>query len=448
MASFRYTQFVVAEALTAAIRSKGFNTTETNIPPGSTFDAVCDTISKASGCQLYVMDRVRGGNYVYNSNSQETAPVSIERTSHAFVVLDGVPVDVHFVQYESASTTDLEYDLEEAEESETDRNEESMDPDFDSSGWYYDSVDDDFKSLKSMRPNVKYTSRDQYDCAATAESFDLFLKCPHDTTSRFVVGYSTTGKIVFSESVLFTRKLGDSTSLLKIPNGMGICMLTGVSDVLLLDKMHLPVAAYKLHEELYAFISGINRRGITGVIGNPLVQTTEDAIEFDIDSKYRNIQPSSVEEGECVYSFEAQDKGKIPQFGTLNYMVSRGGLFKNLLHTPASNVCFSLESLEQTVIVLDRHLPRDRSIIYHTNEAFVNFLYVVGYPHEKPQYEDLPSAFKVYQNVKAINSNLVTNQGYLEIDMRPFQTITNTAHNTLTIIDWKEKNTGLRYTIQ
>lgn len=436
---------MLADSLAAALRSAGAQVPSFNsVPLDAPFDIVCDSLAKSSRITLVVIDIVRGRTFVYNTTTTGIPTIYVERTDEWFRVLPRKPSHAgQYVYYETPVTETLDHELPSAAPAPRG---DPIAEDFDASGWVYDVDPTDCRTIRPEAPNVVLCVSSQ---PMVVNELDLVIKLPGHYSASYAVGYSATAKVVFRSVVVHPREMADSVSLIKIPNGMGVCLLNQVSDVIVSDQDFRPVCSFNVFAEVFAFVRGVYDSGVTGVIGKPLVTTAEEAIDDDIASRCTDLRVSGeIQDGECLYSYRAAHRGDIPQTAKLKTLMTSSGVFTDVLHTPSSCLCFTLEAVDGILAVMGRYVPTKRSILYTVNEAFVTFLCAIGYPHELPNYETLKDAYGVYMNVRIINARLTSGDGTLVVDMRPFQSITNTAANTVTLNGWKEQHTAIMYMVK
>lgn len=446
---FPYTDFVIVDSLSLAIRSQGLstnNSTPVITPPNpiAQFDALCDAVAKSFGCSLYLDDKVRKSKNRYNTHgpASNTNVVFIERSPEAFIISPQQQDTSCYSRYEAThAITNLE-ELEKAPE-----NIEKITEDFteEALGWFYDVFKNDPKSPYSTIPRNVYPA-DLKESASSVPrgEIDMIIQCPEKDVIH-VLGYSSRGMITFPKSTLYTNKL--STPILRVPDGLGICLVAGAQEIFLLSSSFNPILAFQFIPQFVRFVKAIGVKGcFVTVLDDPIPTKLDEIIDADIEAKYGNLRVgTNIVQGECTYDYEALDRDGIPQSSTINHLVSRWGITKPILCVKESFLCMNLHTLERIIEVINEYLPRDRSVIYKTIERFVNFLYRVGYSGEIPQYENLTDAFVAYQNIKVINSQLVTKDGTLTIDMSPFSKYSR--YQELCIRDWKETNSNVSYTV-
>ena len=442
---FPYTEFVIIDSLSIAIRSLLGSTNSTVVPtppnPLAQFDTLCAAVAKSFDCVLYLEDEVRGTRQAYNA-AATNHEVFIRRTPEEFIT------QVHgdrrgYSRYEEANHGEQLDELEEEKEEE-EEDEERITEDFteEALGWYYDVFKTDPKSpYKTIPRNVYPATLKENTNPIPTGDFDLLVKCPDKSTH--ILGYSSKGMVTFPRSTLYTDKL--AKPVLRVPNGAGICLLAGVQDLYVLDQMFIPTLAFQFFPQFVRFTDGLAEEDARlAVLDDPVLTSLDDLIDSDIASKYRNLRVgSNIVQGECSYDYDGP--GGIPRSSTMRHMVSRWGLIKQVVAVKPSVLCMSLDTLERLITVIDGYIPEERSVIYSTIERFVMFLYRAGYPGDMPKYENMTDAFVAYQNIKVINSQLVTTDGTLRIDLSPFSQ--HNKHSYLTIKNWKEANSNALYSV-
>ena len=436
-----YTQFVVTESLSTAIRSRGLSPSNNKIltyyPKNlqASFDDVCWEVAKLYGCNLYLIDAVRNILRVYNYDPIRP-DVFIQRGQTSFFVFDGEDTlreKKEFLEYNPEATP---VDID--EEVEAEQSAENISVDFseeEALGWYYDIDKNDPRNpFKLIHRNV--ISADN-DLSKLEGDYDMIIQCPKSVAH--VIGYSPGGMVTFPVSTLRTNKL--HTPLLHIPHGYGLCLLSRVREVFLLDSTFTPVVWFEFFSEVVALVDGLESAKIA-VLDMPLVTTLGELLDADIASKYKNIKiGEEIVQGECSYEYISLDRGDVPQSGTLSYIVSKWGVTKPVVCTQRSVLCASLNTIDTIFTVIDRYISTDKSILYATIEKFVDFLYRTGHSEEIPSYENLKDAFIAYQNIKIINSQLASSEGSLDINLSIF----NHNPRTLSMQHWQEKNTKIPY---
>lgn len=435
-----YTEFVIIDSLSVAVQSTGLrrlNNTPISTPPNplAQFDTLCQAVARIYGCNLYLTDMVRETSVVYNYDPINKN-VFVERNRDRFLVVDEKKSPIKKSTYSKYIPMNSSHDLEELEEPT--RDEKSIAADFsdEALGWYYDVFRTDPNSPYRTLPKNVFAANIGAPCPG--DQYNMIVQCPRAITH--VLGYSINGMVTFPNSTLHTDKL--RTPLLHIPNGYGICLLAGVLEVFLLDSTFTPVLAFEFHPQLTAFLDGLERGGKgLAVLSMPTVTNLDELIEEDIASKYKDLKVGDeIVQGECSYSYISPDRGNTIQTSTLRHMMSRWGVAKPVLCLPDSVLCMNLDTMERIMTVIHSYIPPTRSILYTTIEKFVNFLYRAGYSGKFPDYETLTEAFVAYQNIKIINSQLLSSDGTLTIDLSPFS-----SNQTLEIQNWQEKRSKVSY---
>ena len=441
-----YTDFVIADSLIAVVRSAtgSNNPTKPISPPNpkEQFDALCDAVAKSFKCTLYVVDEVRRSRHVYNSTSSD-GEVFIRRTSRVFRVIPaGEGEDPNTFSRYDPFQGDILDELREEE-----RDEEKMIEDFseEALGWYYDVFKTDPKSpYKTISRNVYPANIKEQSKPVPAGNFDMVIRCPAAAADiTHALGYSEKGLVTLPKSVLYTNKM--STPIVRIPHGAGICLQAGVLDIYVLDSNFIPVRAVHFFQQISRFVDGLQDDGTpVAVLDEPVLTSLDSLIEADIARKYKNLRVgSNIIQGECSYDYE--DAWGVKKSSTMGAIMSEWGVYDSILCVKESDLCMSLETVENILTVVADYIPGAKSIIYTTIERFVNFLYRAGYEGDTPQYENSTEAFVAYQNIKVINSQLVATNGTLTLDMTPFTP--TTLHPTLALKDWKETKSNVTYTV-
>jgi hypothetical protein len=445
-----YTEFVIADSLSIAVRSRGLNSlnntpvyTPTN--PLAQFDSICEAVAKLYGCNLYLADVVRDVLKVYNYDPINP-DVFVERGPDSFFAFDDGDDPQRdkstYVRYAPLAAV-VSNDLEELEETPR-ADDERISTDFseEALGWYYDVSGTDPSSPYSVTPRNVFAA-ERGDLCLGGE-FNMIVQCPRGGGVSHVLGYSAKGLVTFPRSTLHTDKL--RTPLLHVPHGYGVCLLAGVREIFILDSTFTPVLSFEFIPQFVSLVDGLgsNNNNKLAVIDKPLVSSLEELLDDDIASKYRRIKVGEdIVHGECSYSYVSPDRGGVPQTSTLRHMVSRWGVTKPVLCTPGSVLCMNLDTLERIITVVAGYIPEGRSVLYTTIERFVNFLYRTGHAHGGglPLYETLSEAFVAYQNIKIINSQLASSDGNLTIDLSPF----NNSSETINIENWRETKSMVLY---
>lgn len=316
-----------------------------------------------------------------------------------------------------------------------------------SSDWTYEitpgNVDRGVHRSNVQRGNITYNEEPSDDLTDT--KYDLIIKCPKAKYAFVVEGYSRTCKVTFDTATIHTSKL--STPLLKIPNGLGICLLTKVIDIFVLDEGANPIQHIDLYSDLATFAKGLGS-GISKVqVNTPLAGVTDaDIIRSDIGSRYTNIRIGrEIIDGECVYHFDNNARGGVNDRSTLGYMVNSSTISQALMCIDnQSSLCLSMDTLDKILASIDSYLPEGKSIIYQTVRRFILFLYKMGFLHELVYYDTPEDAFSMYCNIRLAADKLNMHGGDGDIDMEPFQPFYNRTPYVYKFNKWTEVQTGIK----
>lgn len=431
-----YTDFVLADSLKTAVRlAIGHNNNNHPDVPLTfkyQFDALCQTVAESFRVTLYLEDEVRGSKHVYNS-IENKRQVFLRRTHKTFQILSQVDPSL-FSRYERAQGEDIELT---EEKEEKDYKDEADEFSLETLSRYYDISDP--KSFKPVRRNVFLGKKENF-----AEKFDMVIRCPAKTTDiMHVLGYSAKGLVNLPRSELFTDRI--ASPIIRVPHGAGICLLTGVQEIFVLDSNFVPLLSINFFQHIVRFIDGLENASLV-VLDKPVLSSLKDLITDDIARKYKNLRVgANIVQGECSYDYE--DSWGVAKSSTISDMMAKWGVTEPILCVKESNLCMSLNTVDYMLTVMSDYIPETRSVIYTTIERFVNFLYRAGYDGDIPRYESLAEAFVAYQNIKIINSRLVSTNGTCTIDMSPFTPMHRDHHLTLTIQDWRDTKSNQTYTV-
>lgn len=444
-----YGDSVLPEALTSAVRA-ATKTLPTNIGRlQGTLDNMCLTLAKLAGRELRLID-VRDGDtpshvaYNRGTNSrQKPITLQIDRARISVLHLNDETNQL-FSTYEEADLNQTTLD----DLASLDESHHPMDEDFDCTGWHYDAVADDFKVLTYTAPNVK-----RFNEAIKVDELDLVLVCSSTDFCRgnkdyiqYVLGFSPTDKIVFGEATI------NEDGIILIKDGLGICLVHCVTDIVFLDSGFKDAApGVHLIDEFGSFVTDLNYSGDMIALDRPQVRSVKDMIKQEVNERFNGtltFDHVRVSDGEQIYKYKdpASSEEMCASFDTLVHEMCTD---KHVMRTPNSRLCMTMKMADMFVRAASlKNLGASPSLLYTVNRRFVCFLYTVGYPHEVRGYETLDEAFSVYYNIQTINTHLTHAGGTLEVDMRPFQSECNQVKNTLMFENWREVHSGMLYDIQ
>lgn len=442
VASVKYTNFVLAEAITALLRRAGLTTrsyaaaTTNTAATGYTDDGVLEAAAAVFDTSIYLDDRVREGKYLYTNRSAGGSKVFILREESTL--------------YASLSGDDDLYAPVHAED-DPPMEEEAAVPEpldtgalGDASGWYYDTAANDF-ARRTRKQNV-FRQTNLAAPPISDDGYGMIIQCPAGKSVVYLEGYGERDMVSFGPCALHENKL--AVPLLHVPNGLGICMLNGVTDLVMLDSALNPVDFLKPYDHLAYFVEGLSAEGPVAVVDRPLLTSLQDVVDDDVAGKYRDLRVGdTVTAGECTYDYDALDRGGIPQTSTLGHLKDGMESLKHLVMVVGgkSKLCMSVGNLEQCMRAVDGYLPAGKSVVYGAVERFVQFLYRVGYQGALPAYETFEPLYRMYVNVKLIEDKLRETGGTCKIDMSPFQDVLATDVTYLEFKEWKEEASGLDF---
>lgn len=430
--SVAYSESILANALAfllsqTQLASPQSNSYQQNMPVDVTINSVASNFE----CELYVYSPGGSTGVVYNyADYPKRAKIYIERTDTTLTIVP-TATGMTFARYVPLSAASSDVEMVEGRDL------------FNSTNLEYNIVRNDASKYDMLPSNIRPATPDEIKSPLkerNVDNFDLIIKCDNISNAAYVFGFSNINKVVFNASIAHLDR-----RVLKIPAGLGVCIVSNVSDLLILDKWFNPIEAYSLYGEIFSFVNEITDIGITRATDNPLINSTQDAIDYDIESKYSNLTVGGVERGECYYNYTAKDKSAVPETSTLSYIQSQWGVADTVLESMSSKLCVSLGTLERIIPFLGSAITPEQSLIYGTIHHFRTFLYKIGYDGGFPAYETLSEAYRVYQKIKNINANMSTADGTLEVDMSPLQQqgLADSVH--LTFEDGIEMTSGIRY---
>lgn len=424
--SVPYSKFLFKHSLRSVFRRAGLiqkNEDPTNITLGNDQDTDAMIVSLAFDVTLFLNQTVYNRKVVFNSSG--STKMFITQTADAlftfkgeddgsYTHLDRPPADVEM------ATTDF---LTPTSESE----------------WRFETF-----SADAVKGDHKANVRRATDSGPlTNDGFDLIFKCSKGAQASVVEGYSFANKVTFDSVLVYTDKL--NVPLVKIPNGLGICLINEVSDLFVLDSSYNPLQHVDLYSEISKFAKGVASPVTAPVlVNNPSV---ENMIAEDVKTRFPDLRVGEVEGGECTYHYVNNARGGVIDRSSLGHMVSSTDLTKQLLclKSESSHLCMSIDALEKTLSAIDEHIPQGRSIVYRTVKRFTTFLYKVGYCYQLMQFDEPLQMFTMYDNVRTVINRLDVQNGTGQIDMEIFQPFYNRNPFTLTLTKWVEKSTGIKF---
>lgn len=433
------------------------------------FDPVAEAVALSYGATIYVKNAVDGENKVYNTPRGGSLRVSlpsvyIVREDEHIVWDEGerfALAGLTYSEYSTAPKTDALVSVE-SDVIDKGSTEESMSgvssSDKLGSGWYFDEEKGRFeRSIKRANVVTSTPTEDENDLSDLDGSLVVLYPDETPVPILYIEGYSAEGMIMFPKVTLFDRTKINA-QLLKIEEGLDICLLHKVTDLYFLDANYTPVAHLDVHRSVRRLLRKLAREGsakIT-VIGEPLLESVKDLVEHDIAKSYGNLRVGgTVVDGECCYHYDNLRGGGVPKASTLNHLVESMDVKKYVLceHFRAvprreMAVCMSIHNLSYYLSCVENYLPTQRSAVYQCIAKFVHFLYKVGFGGEFPSYEDPLSAYRVYQNIQTFEIDMRREGGNVDLDTSGF--LLNYLDEkrrapVLRFRDGKEETTGLRY---
>ncbi|KAK3786562.1 hypothetical protein RRG08_036667 [Elysia crispata] len=445
--SVEYSEFVLPNSLALLLRRMGFtpmNSEQSNNPLlNRNDDDVMYYAATNHDLSLYVVDEVRSKNILYNP-SDTLARAFLRRDASTLTALRDAAGE-RFESYYPVVPSGSDNTPMEVDKTEEDISIDVVDP----SGWNYDVSDSDFVK-RQYKPNVtQLRHRDDKDLSDG--DYDIIAKCPEARRVVYVEGYSSRSRIIFNEVTVHSERL--VIPLIKIHNGLGICLMHKVTDIIFLDGALNPVQTLDVYDQACDFLSALRRDGVSNVVDYPLLTTLGSIIDHDLETLYTDLRVGSrVMDGECSYEFESKSRGGIADVATLGYLVNNMVAPRHLLLCVGdrSALCMSLHTAEKFVTLVKGRVPEQRSVIYQCVEAFKQFLYRIGFPGELPRHETLEETYRLYTNIKMITYKLQETDGNIKVDMQPFTSALKSSHqspaNTVyTFNNWVEQDSGIKF---
>ena len=443
-------EFVQTESLVTLFKAAGFHIDSNTVSYGLSFLKTAENLSKTARVTLYVIDpSPEQPNVVINGNGGSDGIIIVIKNPHNLEVINQLPdPSPTFTQYETGLSINLE-ELESDDGEEEERWDERIQIDFKASGWFFKEYLDPDQALLNSSNVVTHRLSLQPE---EVKDWDLIIKIPLTRYTKggpfsgrsdvfYVCAFSSNSKIRFHKCRFY-----EYSSLLLIPDGLGICLLNKATDLIVLDRECVPITTLSVYEEIGFLVGHLESEDLPlMVMSNPLCGSIKDLVNQTVDTDFKDITASSIQNGECVYVYK--DSNDIPYTAPFSKLIETyTKVMRNLVTVEPSKLYIRTTSVEKMLSVIQSYLPKQKSILFSVIRKFVLFLYNIGYTKVIPGStdKDLNESFITYINVVQINRFLRKNDGTGVVDMSQFQGF-GSKSSLIYLTEWIEDKSGIQY---